>query len=82
MGSASDLCRLLQEEHCQELSDALETIRHCVDQLSDEQVWWRPAKRMNSIANLMLHLAGNIRQWIIAGVAGNRRPATAPSRVR
>ena len=43
-------------------------ISHCVAQLSDEQLWWRPRPEMNSIANLMLHLAGNVGQWVIAGV--------------
>lgn len=43
-------------------------IRHCLDQLSEEQVWWRPREEMNAIGNLLLHVAGNIRQWIISGV--------------
>ena len=43
-------------------------IEHCVGQLSVEQLWWRPRHEMNSIANLMLHLAGNVGQWILSGV--------------
>jgi uncharacterized damage-inducible protein DinB len=43
-------------------------IRLCLEQLSDEDLWWRPNERSNSIGNLMLHLAGNIRQWIVSGV--------------
>lgn len=46
------------------------TIKHCVDQVSQEQFWWRPEPDMNSIANILLHLSGNIRQWIIAGMNG------------
>lgn len=53
-----------------ELSSGMESIRHCVDQLSQEQIWWRPREEMNSIANLMLHIAGNIRQWIVSAVGG------------
>lgn len=45
-------------------------IRHCLDQLTDAQLWWRPREGMNSIGNLVLHLCGNVRQWIIAGVPG------------
>jgi hypothetical protein len=45
-------------------------IRHCLDQLDDDQVWWRPRTSMNSIANLVLHLCGNLRQWIVSGVGG------------
>jgi hypothetical protein len=47
-----------------------ERIRHCLDQLNDDQVWWRPRPDMNSIANLVLHLCGNLRQWIVGGVGG------------
>ena len=43
-------------------------ITHCAGQLGDAQLWWRPRPEMNSIANLMLHLAGNVGQWIVAGV--------------
>ncbi|MFT3883749.1 MAG: DUF1572 family protein [Gemmatales bacterium] len=50
------------------LSDSFERIIHCVSQLSDQQVWWRPQESMNSIANILLHLCGNMRQWIIHGV--------------
>jgi hypothetical protein len=45
-----------------------ERINHCLAQLDDEQVWWRPHDSMNSIANILLHLCGNLRQWVIAGV--------------
>jgi uncharacterized damage-inducible protein DinB len=38
--------------------------------LSDEQVWWRPNEASNSAGNLLLHLAGNVRQWVVAGVGG------------
>jgi hypothetical protein len=47
-----------------------ERIRHCVHQLTDDQVWWRPSEGQNSIGNLLLHLCGNVRQWIVAGVGG------------
>src|SRR5205814_10733439 len=61
------------------LAEGLRKIEHCLSQLSDEQLWWRPRPEMNSIANLLLHLSGNIRQWIIVpctGVADSRnRPA-------
>jgi hypothetical protein len=53
-----------------ELGQALGKIKHCLGQLTDDQVWWRPSAAMNSAGNLMLHLAGNVRQWIVAGVGG------------
>jgi hypothetical protein len=66
-------------ELAEELTAALARIRHCLEQLSDEQVWHRPAEAMNSIGNLLLHLAGNLRQWLLAGLGGagdeRNRPA-------
>src|SRR5947199_5977128 len=50
------------------LAEAHEKIIHCLDQLDEEQINWRPLEQQNSIANLILHLCGNVRQWIIAGV--------------
>jgi uncharacterized damage-inducible protein DinB len=45
-------------------------IRACLELLQDEDLWWRPNDQSNSIGNLLLHLAGNIRQWIVSGVGG------------
>jgi hypothetical protein len=52
------------------LAEYYERIFHCVNQLEDTQLWYRPRPDMNSIANIMLHLGGNLRQWIVAGVRG------------
>ena len=41
-------------------------LRECVAPLTDKQVWWRPNDASNSIGNLVLHLDGNVRQWLVA----------------
>ena len=41
-------------------------LRTCAESLSDEQIWWRPNASSNSIGNLMLHLNGNVTQWLVA----------------
>jgi uncharacterized damage-inducible protein DinB len=41
-----------------------------IAELTDEQLWWRPNDASNSIGNLVLHVCGNARQWIVAGVGG------------
>ena len=41
-------------------------LRGCVESLTEEQVWWRPNQASNSIGNLILHLNGNVRQWLVA----------------
>jgi uncharacterized damage-inducible protein DinB len=48
----------------------LRKIERCVEKLTDEQVWWRPNDESNSIGNLLLHLSGNARQWIVSGLGG------------
>jgi len=41
-------------------------LRASVGSLTDEQVWWRPNEASNSVGNLILHLNGNARQWLVA----------------
>jgi hypothetical protein len=41
-------------------------LRMCVEPLTPEQVWWRPNEASNSIGNLILHLNGNVGQWLVA----------------
>lgn len=48
--------------------DYLPKIRLCLDSLNDEQIWWRANAQSNSIGNLVLHLCGNVRQWIVSGL--------------
>lgn len=45
-------------------------LRCAVEALPPEALWWRPHALSNSVGNLLLHLAGNIRQWIVSGVGG------------
>jgi len=50
--------------------DYVPKIEKCLERLTDEQIWWRPNEQSNSIGNLLLHLSGNARQWIVCGVGG------------
>jgi hypothetical protein len=52
------------------LIQLLERIETCVDRLTPEQLWMRRSENENAVGNLMLHLAGNVRQWILTGVGG------------
>jgi uncharacterized damage-inducible protein DinB len=45
-------------------------IARCCDQLTEEQMWRRGGDHENSVANLLLHLEGNLRQWVLHGMAG------------
>ena len=48
----------------------LPRIERCLGLLSAEQIWWRPNPASNSAGNLSLHLAGNVRQWIVSALGG------------
>ena len=45
-------------------------IQRCLDVLPADAIWRRDDEASNSIGNLLLHLSGNIRQWIVSGVGG------------
>jgi hypothetical protein len=53
-----------------ELAASLAMIEHCLLQLSDDQIWRRDDPSLHAIGNTVLHLAGNLRQWIICGLGG------------
>src|SRR5580658_9397615 len=40
-------------------------MKTCVESLTTEQIWWRPNEASNSIGNLLSHLNGNVRQWLV-----------------
>jgi hypothetical protein len=52
------------------LIQLLGRIEMCVDRLTPEQLWMRHSENENAVGNLMLHLAGNVRQWILTGIGG------------
>jgi uncharacterized damage-inducible protein DinB len=45
-------------------------IRAAVEAMPTDRLWWRPNEQSNSVGNLLLHLSGNVRQWIVSGVGG------------
>jgi uncharacterized damage-inducible protein DinB len=52
------------------LGEYMDKIERAVATLAQEQVWWRPNEDSNSLGNLLLHLAGNLSQWVLAGLGG------------
>jgi len=45
-------------------------IRSCVEELTEEQLWWRPNEQSNSVGNLVLHMSGSMRHYLSRGVGG------------
>ena len=62
----SDLAALFLDFSRKKLLDQYwPRLKECVTPLTKEQVWWRPNDASNSIGNLILHLNGNVRQWLV-----------------
>ena len=61
---------LIHQAEVRILNESLPRIKKCLDQLSPDQIWFRPNPEMASIGNLVLHIIGNARQWILAGLLG------------
>lgn len=64
------LHRLFLDCSVRRLELSFSHLEACLDKLTEEQVWARGTKNENAIGNLVLHLAGNVRQWIVSGVGG------------
>src|SRR5690606_27777072 len=50
------------------MEENTERIEKCLAMLSEDEVWKKPNLSSNSVGNLILHLCGNIRQYIISSL--------------
>lgn len=71
-----DHINIIKEEFIEQsvfrMDEYLMKIKRCLDELNEEDIWLRPNESSNSIGNLILHLCGNITQYIISGL-GNKK---------
>jgi uncharacterized damage-inducible protein DinB len=68
MGPGID--RIFLDCSVRRLAQLASRIDDCLARLTPEQIWMRGSENQNAAGNLVLHLAGNVRQWILAGVGG------------
>lgn len=68
--SAPSLESLVIESSVESLRLFVSRFESCFAKLTDEQIWMRGGENQNAPGNLVLHLAGNVRQWIICGLGG------------
>src|SRR5690242_19058353 len=68
MGQTVD--RIFLDFSRKKLEQLLSRIETCLARLNAEQVWARGSDNENAVGNLVLHLNGNVRQWIVSGVGG------------
>ena len=54
-------------------------IRSCIEELSDEQIWWRPNEQSNSVGNLVLHVRGAVLHFLCRGVGGTSYQRDRPA---
>lgn len=52
-------------------SRSFDRINHAVRQLDERQVWHRPSAESNSVAVILQHLSGNLRQWVCSALGGD-----------
>ena len=68
-----DLSKLIAQEFKRRVFDeSFVRIEKCLQMLSDDEIWTKPNDQTNSIGNLVLHLMGNARQYIISGLGGEK----------
>lgn len=65
------LCRIFVAEVRRRLiAESVPRLKTCLALLSQEEIWQRPNRETVSIGNLVLHLNGNLRQWVLSTLGG------------
>ena len=62
--------RIFLDCSARRLNQLVSRVDDCLGRLNDAQIWFRGGENQNAVGNLVLHLAGNVRQWIVSGVGG------------
>lgn len=62
--------QLIEHMRWRLIDDYLVRLTSCLEQLSEDEIWHRPNESSNSVGNIILHLCGNVRQWMVHGVGG------------
>jgi uncharacterized damage-inducible protein DinB len=51
-------------------NDYPEQIRACLRSLTDDEIWWRPNEKANAVGNLVIHLCGSNRFYLVHAIGG------------
>ncbi|MEM8895016.1 MAG: DinB family protein [Bacteroidota bacterium] len=60
----------IKEVNFRLFEESVPRIKKCLAELSEEEVWQRPNDNLSSIGNLVLHLMGNVTQYVVHGIGG------------
>jgi uncharacterized damage-inducible protein DinB len=66
MQAGNEFIKLVSERY----STVFERCLNVIDQLNDDQIWFRPTSKSNSIGIIIQHLTGNLNQWICEALGG------------
>ena len=61
------------------LAENLDRINTCLTELPPHSLWARDSENENAVGNLLLHLEGNVRQWILSGIGAAPDERDRPS---
>lgn len=50
--------------------ESVPRLKKCLHELTETEIWYKPNEHSNSAGNLVLHLCGNVRQWVLSGLGG------------
>ncbi len=59
---------LVAETRRRLFEECIPRVKKCLDLLTEEEIWYKPNENSNSVGNIILHLCGNVRQWLGAGL--------------
>lgn len=65
-----NLDKLFLDFSIRKLEGLTSRIEDCLGKLTEEQVWAREGENQNAVGNLVMHLSGNVGQWIVSGIGG------------
>jgi uncharacterized damage-inducible protein DinB len=69
----SSLVKEIQKEiELRMLQESIPRIIQCLNTVNEEHIWYIPNSNSNSMGNLILHLCGNVRQYLIASIGGKQ----------
>lgn len=61
---------LIHEVRRRLFTECVPRLKTCVSLLTDDELWYRPNAETVGVGNLVLHLCGNVRQWMLSGLGG------------
>ena len=59
---------LIAETKRRLFEESVVRLKKCLNHLTEKELWYRPNENSNSMGNIVLHLCGNVRQWILSGL--------------